>query len=817
MHLCNHIPKGRDFLGIMNKGLYDIFISYRRDGGFELAKHLYDLLSRDGYTVSFDIDTLRNGDFDKALINNIDNCQDFILIVDPKAFDRVFDTTFPIENDWMRQELAHALKHNKNVVPIFLEGVTGFPTGLPEDISAITKKNASIYNKNYFDDFYRKLKEIFLTTKSNQSQLVESNDDYEDAKLKGGIIFHQLRISCPICMGKGKITPKAVWTHGECGGKLYLGQDGTILCEKCKIQSSLKEWTFACPSHSNVTNFIATNKYRPCTAADLASVVAINASLITNIGIDNFNNILQGLSDGSQKQGKETEEHTITLKISNTGETIPVYDIDLDIVTGKELLSQLCESGLVSVEKGKIYRIIGVNNQPIFDDTKSLAEIGITYGSTVVVVAKPVGGCVPPTHLQSTIEIRTTWDGVGYEVEDVDLNQVTNKDLIQQMVDAGVMKPESQCSTVAEDTYAVYSLIDKDGLKVEPDEIKTLSQLGFVNGDTIRIIQRGSGGAIQEQSIRETCPKITYAPNNSDKNSITEIRYAKAKRASTWDWLKFGCRRNFKRDVVRNFVQKVTSSIYAPAEVSRGDFMMIQVFLYKDDEQEKVESKAKEVDPDAMRKNFTPLYVPVKKGDKVTAHLQMSGKGLELDETDIEMIWQDHYTDCQFSVYVPEDYKPQSVVGIVTLSVNGAPAGRMTFKSKIVDAPRSLYAEIVSHKFNKIFISYSHLDEDKVKFIHQAYEALNVDHFFDRAYLKPGDVYPEKIKNYIESTDLFILCWSENAKNSDYVQLEIEDAMKRAYPGIDMDKATLAIHPLDIDPHADLPEEMNKVYIFGRM
>lgn len=181
------------------------------------------------------------------------------------------------------------------------------------------------------------------------------------------------------------------------------------------------------------------------------------------------------------------------------------------------------------------------------------------------------------------------------------------------------------------------------------------------------------------------------------------------------------------------------------------------------------------------------------------------------------MIWQDHYTDCQFSVYVPEDYKPQSVVGTVTLSVNGAPAGRMTFKSKIVDAPRSLYAEIVSNKFNKIFISYSHLDEGKVKFIHQAYEALNVDHFFDRAYLKPGDVYPEKIKNYIASADLFILCWSENAKNSDYVQLEIEDAMKRAYPGIDMDKATLAIHPLDIDPHAELPEEMNKVYNFGKI
>ena len=33
---------------------YDIFISYRREGGYETARHIYDLLKRDGYSVSFD-------------------------------------------------------------------------------------------------------------------------------------------------------------------------------------------------------------------------------------------------------------------------------------------------------------------------------------------------------------------------------------------------------------------------------------------------------------------------------------------------------------------------------------------------------------------------------------------------------------------------------------------------------------------------------------------------------------------------------------------------------------------------------------------
>ena len=108
---------------------YDVFISYRRDGGYDTAKHLNDLLVRDGYKVSFDIDTLRNGDFDTQLLERIEQCKDFILIVDKHAFDRTLDPSFDPKKDWLRCELAHALKYNKNIIPVFLSGVSGFPEG----------------------------------------------------------------------------------------------------------------------------------------------------------------------------------------------------------------------------------------------------------------------------------------------------------------------------------------------------------------------------------------------------------------------------------------------------------------------------------------------------------------------------------------------------------------------------------------------------------------------------------------------------------------------------------------------------------------
>lgn len=142
----------------------DIFISYRRQGGYETAKHLYDLLSRDGYAVSFDIDTLRNGDFDTELLKRIDECTDFIVILNRGAFDRCIDATLNPTTDWLRNELAYALKQNKNVIPVMLNGFTVFPDNLPEDIARVQRRNGPKYDQYYFDDFYSKLKSTFLET-----------------------------------------------------------------------------------------------------------------------------------------------------------------------------------------------------------------------------------------------------------------------------------------------------------------------------------------------------------------------------------------------------------------------------------------------------------------------------------------------------------------------------------------------------------------------------------------------------------------------------------------------------------------------------
>jgi len=143
---------------------YEIFLSYRRKGGYDTAKLLYDRLRLDGYSVSFDIDTLVNGNFDVELEQRVKNCKDFLLVLSPGIFDRFFDNNsdYDPENDWVRREIACALAEDKNIVPLFMEGFS-FPKNLPDNVKDITRKNALDLNPKYFEAAYEKMKSFLIS------------------------------------------------------------------------------------------------------------------------------------------------------------------------------------------------------------------------------------------------------------------------------------------------------------------------------------------------------------------------------------------------------------------------------------------------------------------------------------------------------------------------------------------------------------------------------------------------------------------------------------------------------------------------------
>lgn len=69
---------------------YQVFISYRRDGGESLTGRIADRLSSLGYCVFYDVESIRSGTFNAQIFEAIDNCQDVLLILPPMRWIAVF-------------------------------------------------------------------------------------------------------------------------------------------------------------------------------------------------------------------------------------------------------------------------------------------------------------------------------------------------------------------------------------------------------------------------------------------------------------------------------------------------------------------------------------------------------------------------------------------------------------------------------------------------------------------------------------------------------------------------------------------------------
>jgi len=222
---------------------------------------------------------------------------------------------------------------------------------------------------------------------------------------------------------------------------------------------------------------------------------------------------------------------------------------------------------------------------------------------------------------------------------------------------------------------------------------------------------------------------------------------------------------------------------------------------------------AAEADANARRRGYAALQCKLKKGDQVTVELKVIGDRLLLHERKM-IVWQGSVTSCSFDYFVPKDLDALDLSCEVAFYIQGVPLGDMRFVTTIVENPRKLNADVKTRQYNKIFISYSHKDAASVKGFAHALKAQGSDYFYDRDTLMAGDVYEEKIFSFIDTADLFILCWSKNAAESEYVGKERHRAMQHAYPFRSLCDATLKIYPISIEPRAELPADMRDVYSF---
>ena len=89
-----------------NEPYYDVFISYRRDGGSHYARMLDLAFRLMGVKPFFDREEIKRGYFDKTILTHIERAKYFLFVLTPNSLNRCMVDA----DDWVKRELVTALE-----------------------------------------------------------------------------------------------------------------------------------------------------------------------------------------------------------------------------------------------------------------------------------------------------------------------------------------------------------------------------------------------------------------------------------------------------------------------------------------------------------------------------------------------------------------------------------------------------------------------------------------------------------------------------------------------------------------------------------
>jgi len=220
-------------------------------------------------------------------------------------------------------------------------------------------------------------------------------------------------------------------------------------------------------------------------------------------------------------------------------------------------------------------------------------------------------------------------------------------------------------------------------------------------------------------------------------------------------------------------------SVYAPPSVARGDTFLVQVFVHSETDTEgAIDRIATAADFAATRRAVSTLDLELETGDRLD--IAVEGIGFEIEDASQTIVWRNRPMSCGFLVRVPPEFS--SPAGHIRVRVfhQAIPIGRISFSIRVVAQAAAGGLEPIgdlARKYRRAFLSYASADRTEVLKRAQVLRAGRIDFFQDLLSLEPGDKWEKRLYDEIERCDLFLLFWSRAARDSAWVQKEIDHAL----------------------------------------
>ena len=250
------------------------------------------------------------------------------------------------------------------------------------------------------------------------------------------------------------------------------------------------------------------------------------------------------------------------------------------------------------------------------------------------------------------------------------------------------------------------------------------------------------------------------------------------------------------------------ATAFAPGKLRRGTPELVRIVVHQPKDLNGVIKAARKLDP---RTEAAPQGMgigDVALGSTIGVALEM--RGAAGDGSLQRRTWTGEPIDFNFAVEA--DASVKQVVLLARVFINDAQIGVLAFTRKVSGPAKKPHgpgdrARLKRHK--RVFLSYSSKDRDTVSAIATAYQMAGVEHFWDRASLKSGEEWHPRLRREIDRADLFHLCWSKAAADSEWVQKEAEHALTRRRKN--SGRPEITVQMLDGPPWAPHPSSLDAI------